>query len=130
MPLFDFAATSSALLVVDVQERFLPVIPTIAADQPVGRACGILLAAARLLAIPTIISEQYPKGLGPTLPHLMVAHPEARRMAKTYFSCSEDAALQEAIDHLDASTSCSAVSRPTSAYSPPRPTSSPADSRW
>lgn len=100
MPLFDFAATSSALLVVDVQERFLPVIPTIAADQPVGRACGILLAAARLLAIPTIISEQYPKGLGPTLPHLMVAHPEARRMAKTYFSCSEDAALQEAIDHL------------------------------
>lgn len=100
MPLFDLDAAGSALLVIDVQERFLPAIPGIAADQPVGRNCGILLAAARLLAVPAIISEQYPKGLGATLPHLVAAHPEARRLAKTHFSCAGDAALLAAIEGL------------------------------
>lgn len=100
MSRFDLDVANSALLVIDVQERFLPAIPAIAPDQPVGRACGILLAAARLLAIPTIISEQYPKGLGPTLPHLLAAHPEAPRLTKTHFSCDGDPAMRVAIDHL------------------------------
>jgi nicotinamidase-related amidase len=98
MALFDLDPAGSALLVIDVQERFLPAIPAIAADQPVGRNCGILLAAARLLAVPTLISEQYPQGLGATLPHLLAAHPAARRLAKTHFSCSDDPALAEALD--------------------------------
>jgi nicotinamidase-related amidase len=98
VPLFDLDAAGSVLLVIDVQERFLPAIPAIAADQPVGRNCGILLAAARLLAVQAIVSEQYPKGLGATLPHLLAAHPEARRLAKTHFSCAEDPALSEALD--------------------------------
>ena len=59
-------ATSSALLIIDVQERFLKVVPAIAADQVVGRNCRILLQAAGLLHIPRLISEQYPAGLGPT----------------------------------------------------------------
>ena len=86
---------------IDVQERFLPAIPAIAADHPVGRNCGILLAAARLLTVPTIISEQYPARLGPTLPHLVAAHPDAQRLAKTHFSCAGDLQMQEAIDHLE-----------------------------
>jgi nicotinamidase-related amidase len=95
----DLTPASSALLLIDMQERFLAAIPAIAEDQPVGRACRQLLTAARLLGVPTTISEQYPKGLGPTLPHLLAAHPEASRHAKMHFSCADDPALAA---HLDA----------------------------
>ncbi len=96
----DLSATSCALLVIDVQERFLKVVPSIAADQPCGRNCRILLQAAGLLGIPRLISEQYPAGLGPTLAHLLEAAPDVPRLGKMHFSCAEDPALAAAIDHL------------------------------
>lgn len=96
----DLAAAASALLVIDVQERFLKAVPTIAADQPCGRNCRILLQAAGLLAIPRLISEQYPSGLGPTLPHLVEAAPGVPRLGKMHFSCVEDPGLASAIDGL------------------------------
>ncbi len=96
----DLTAADSALLVIDVQERFLTVVPTIAADQPCGRNCRILLQAAGLLAIPRLISEQYPAGLGTTVRHLIEVAPGVPRLAKMHFSCAEDPALVDAIDHL------------------------------
>lgn len=95
-----FAAADSALLLIDVQERFLPAIPAVGEDQPVGRALRQLLAAAKLLAVPTLITEQYPKGLGETLPYLRAAHPEAERLPKMHFSCADDPALRARIDAL------------------------------
>jgi nicotinamidase-related amidase len=100
---FDLAIATSALLLIDMQERFLTAIPAIAADQPVGRNCRILLEAARLLGVPALISEQYPKGLGPTLPHLVATDPSVPRLEKTHFSCCDDAPLQAAIAGLDRS---------------------------
>lgn len=100
MPRFDLTAATSALLLIDVQERFLAAIPTIAADQSVGRNCRILLEVANLLTVPTLISEQYPKGLGTTLPHLIATAPAVLRLEKTHFSCCDDIAVQAAIDHL------------------------------
>lgn len=93
MPSFDLTIGNSALLLIDMQERFLPAIPAIAEDQPCGRNCRILLSAAQLLAIPTTISEQYPKGLGETLPYLRAIQPQAPRLPKMHFSCLEDPAL-------------------------------------
>lgn len=93
---FALNPTTSTLLVIDVQERFLPAIPAIAADQPVGRQIGILAQAARLLDVRTLISEQYVKGLGPTLPAVLeAAGDEAERWEKTHFSCLDDPALGE-----------------------------------
>lgn len=92
MPFSPTAADTSVLLI-DVQERFLPAIPDIAPDRECGRTCGILLAGATLLGVPVTISEQYPKGLGQTLPHLLAAAPQATRLDKTHFSCGDDAAL-------------------------------------
>jgi nicotinamidase-related amidase len=100
MPTLPLDAASSALLAIDLQERFLNVVPAIAEDQPCGRNCRILLQAAGLLGIPRLISEQYPKGLGPTLPYLIAAAPEAARLAKMHFSCADDPALADAIDRL------------------------------
>lgn len=88
---FSPTCADTTILLIDVQERFLPAIPGIAADQDCGRACGILLAGATLLNVPVTISEQYAQGLGPTLPHLLAAAPGATRFDKTHFSCAEDA---------------------------------------
>ena len=62
---------TSCLLIIDVQERFTGVIPAIAAGGPVAKKCRILLEAARLLAIPAVISEQVPDKLGPTIAELV-----------------------------------------------------------
>jgi nicotinamidase-related amidase len=57
---------SSLLLVVDVQERLAAAMPPPAMERLVANA-GLLLEAARVLRIPVVASEQYPKGLGPTV---------------------------------------------------------------
>ncbi len=54
----------SALAVIDMQERLMPAI---ADADAVTRAVGILVEAARHLEVPVIVTEQYPKGLGPTV---------------------------------------------------------------
>ncbi len=100
----NFTPATSALLLIDVQERFLGAIPSIAAESSVGQACRILLEGAALLGVPTVISEQYPKGLGATLPHLVAAAPTAPRLAKTHFSVVEDEALMATLDRLDRGT--------------------------
>jgi nicotinamidase-related amidase len=60
---------SSLLLVVDVQERLASAMPEAGMEKLVANTT-ILLEAARLLGIAVAASEQYPKGLGPTVPAL------------------------------------------------------------
>jgi nicotinamidase-related amidase len=93
MDRFDLTTHNTLALLVDLQERFVPVIPSIAADQPCGRAARILRDGMHLLAVPVVVTEQYPKGLGHTLPHLVA--PGQQVFAKTHFSCSEDPAVKE-----------------------------------
>ncbi|NIE77404.1 hydrolase [Pantoea sp. Ap-967] len=74
----------ATLLVVDIQEKLIN-----AMGDPEGtraRACW-LLAASTELELPVVISEQYPKGLGHTLPELLAAAPGAQVVEKTHFSC-------------------------------------------
>jgi nicotinamidase-related amidase len=72
----------AALVVVDVQEGFRPY----ASFAGVASACATLLQAARILALPAIISEQYPKGLGHTAPELGLQ--DEPRIEKTVFSAA------------------------------------------
>jgi len=97
---FELLASDSALLVIDVQERFVAAIPSVAEHEPVGRCLKQLISAAQLLAIPTVISEQYPKGLGPTLGYLSALAPQAPRFPKLHFSCLEDAHLRGTLEAL------------------------------
>jgi nicotinamidase-related amidase len=71
-----------ALVVVDVQEGFRPY----ESFAGVASACSKLVQAARILEIPTIVSEQHPKGLGHTAPELGLQ--EERRIEKTVFSAA------------------------------------------
>ena len=55
----------AALLVVDIQDRLLPAMPE-AALADVMRNAQILITAAAQLGLPIVVSQQYPRGLGPT----------------------------------------------------------------
>ena len=72
----------TTLLVVDVQEGFRP-YPAFA---PVASACSKLVRAARILGVPTLVSEQYPKGLGHTAPE--VGLQDEPRIEKSVFSAA------------------------------------------
>lgn len=72
----------TALLVVDVQERLVPAIHN---HGQVVWNVRRLIDGARILGLPVVATEQYPKGLGPTVPEL------AQRLgeipSKLTFSC-------------------------------------------
>ena len=72
----------TTLLVVDVQEGFRPY----AAFAPVASACAKLVQAARILGVPALVSEQYPKGLGHTAPE--VGLEDEPRIEKNVFSAA------------------------------------------
>ena len=66
MPMSRLDPKQSALLIVDVQARLAAAMKKETMDRLVANTC-ILMEAARLLGIPVIVSEQYPKGLGTTV---------------------------------------------------------------
>ena len=77
-------AGRSTLLVVDVQERFVPAMHEI---EPVVANIERLARAAGLFDIPIVASEQVPQKLGPTLPSLAELLPPS--VAKSKFSAAE-----------------------------------------
>ena len=80
----------SCLLIIDVQERLAPVMSD---PRRVLQNCGLLMRAARRLAIPTLVTEQYPKGLGPTMVDLRPYLPEEGALPKLSFSAAADQAI-------------------------------------
>lgn len=73
---------SSLLCVIDVQERLVPAV--IDGAMIVDR-CRRLAEGARLLGVPALVTEQYRKGLGPTVPALADVLPPP--LEKLSFSC-------------------------------------------
>lgn len=87
-----FTASHGALLVVDVQKKLVDVM----AYGPLVVANGVRLTrAASLLKIPHWATEQYPQGLGPTVPDLAALYPQ--RPAKSCFHCC---AVPELLEQL------------------------------
>jgi nicotinamidase-related amidase len=70
----------AGLIVVDVQEGFRGYD----SFASVAAACAKLVQGARLLGVPALVSEQYPKGLGHTAPEVGVE--DEPRLEKTVFS--------------------------------------------
>jgi nicotinamidase-related amidase len=57
----------AALVVVDVQEAFRPAVRDFDA---VAGGAATLVRGARILGLPVVVSEQYPRGLGATVPEV------------------------------------------------------------
>ena len=90
-------ADRSCLLVVDVQARLAPAMN--AYDRVIANT-AILMKAATRLDIPVLVSEQYPKGLGPTVPELAALAPSGVTLEKVHFSCVADQAYGERFREL------------------------------
>ncbi len=78
----------SFLLVVDVQERLFAAMDPEHREE-MAKNLKVLATAARRLGIPILLSEQYPKGLGHTLPELRESLGEIEPVTKIAFSCWE-----------------------------------------
>lgn len=78
------SAADSGMLVVDVQQKLVGLIP---GQRRIVWNIRRLLDAAKLLGVPAAATEQYPQGLGGTVPEL--AGRLAEIPAKTAFSCGE-----------------------------------------
>ncbi len=84
------------ILVVDVQERLCPAMPPDALSRLV-KYTQALLGGARELGLPVLATEQYPKGLGATLPALRERLPSPP-LAKLHFSCAADPGFAAALE--------------------------------
>lgn len=76
----------SLLLVIDLQERLAAAMDQEALQRLI-RNVAILLDSAQELGLPVLVTEQYVKGLGPTLPTLRERSDHARFVEKISFSC-------------------------------------------
>lgn len=84
---------NTALAIIDIQERLLPAMFE---HERVLRAAGQLARGAALFDLPVIVTEQYRKGLGPTVPELASAIPGFAPIEKLAFSaCGADGFLAE-----------------------------------
>ena len=90
------------LVVVDVQERLFNAMDVERRDDMV-RNIKILGAAARRLGLPVLATEQYPKGLGRTLPELRGLLEDVTPIEKTVFSCCSAPGFIERLRGLDPS---------------------------
>ncbi|HZU36759.1 MAG TPA: isochorismatase family protein [Gemmataceae bacterium] len=86
----QMSAGDTALLVIDVQEKLLPKIP--GADQLV-RNIAFLLDVVQVLDMPAQTTEQYPRGLGPTVPELARRLP-VRPDKVAFSSCAVPAVVE------------------------------------
>lgn len=91
-------AQSSFLLMIDIQERLIPAIYN--KDEVIKNSSRILTAAS-VLSVPSIVTEQYPKGIGSTIPELKGLIPEGTSVIdKTEFSCCDASGFGDAFLNL------------------------------
>jgi len=84
----------AALLIVDIQERLAAVMKE---KDRVVKNCLHLIELAKMINLPVMVTEQYPKGLGRTVPELQTAIPDYRPIEKVAFNCCDEPAFLAAI---------------------------------
>src|SRR5437870_985713 len=90
-------ADQCALVVIDIQQKLLP--PIFQKEQLVRNA-QLLIRTAGILLIPTLLSTQYAKGLGSTVPEISSLLTGTEAVDKTLFSCFGSDAFCELLKRL------------------------------
>ena len=90
------------LVLVDFQERLMPVMK---AGEELEATVVKLVKGCKVLGVPILITEQYPKGLGRTVPAIREALGEDYGMVeKTSFSCMGEPFFVEALEQSGKNT--------------------------
>ena len=83
---------TTALAIIDVQEKLAPAMDAGLMSQAVANIRR-LTAAAKLLQVPTLVSEQYPEGLGSTIAAIADDLGDVPRLPKLEFDAMKNAAF-------------------------------------
>ncbi len=82
----------SLVLVIDIQQAMLKIIDD---WEQVAWKVSQITRAAEIFHIPVLVTEQYPKGLGPTIPQVLQAIRSPEVFIKEHFSaCQEDGFIE------------------------------------
>ena len=92
---FKLDAEKAVLVVIDVQERLVPAMPEDVYLR-LRNTVAMLVEVAGLLGLPVVTTEQYPKGIGHTVPELAAACNETV-IEKVSFGCCGEATFLEAL---------------------------------
>jgi nicotinamidase-related amidase len=91
---------TAQLLVVDLQEKFIPVIPSI---DTILTNTIFLVRVVQMLNLPITLTEQNPRGLGKTITKLADSLSGVMPLEKMTFSCWRDDAIRDKINQSDRS---------------------------
>lgn len=83
MDKYTLNRNDTLLFIIDIQEKLAPVVDK---KEMVIKNNIILIKAARILGLPIIVTEQYPKGLGATIPEIKAELSDSPIYEKINFS--------------------------------------------
>ena len=101
MEKFFLDKDNTALVIIDIQERLAVVMKQ---RETVVNNCLHLIEIAKIMNIPLVVTEQYPKGLGRTLEEIRKALPDYKPIEKLTFSCCDEQAFLNEIKTLNKKT--------------------------
>jgi nicotinamidase-related amidase len=88
---------NAALVIIDIQSKLWNVMYE---KEALLENAQKLVKGMQILGIPIILTEQNPRGLGPTVPELAEAIPEVKPLSKMEFSCCRNREFKVALDDL------------------------------
>ncbi|NLB51059.1 MAG: isochorismatase family protein [Clostridiaceae bacterium] len=94
MEKYSLNREETLLMIIDIQDRLVPVMGD--KDQVIHYS-KILLQAAEEMNFPVLVTEQYPKGLGRTVPELLELVGEEQIFVKNSFTACTDQVKEELV---------------------------------
>ena len=84
-------------LIIDIQERLFPYIHE---NEKISKNTSILIQGLKVLGVPIVVTQQYTKGLGSTLPELVEVLETGDYLEKVAFSCCDDGGFMDELKGL------------------------------
>lgn len=85
----------AVLVLIDFQERLMPAMKN---SDELEASVFKLIKGCRILGVPSIVTQQYTKGLGPTVAHLHEALGDYEPVEKTAFSAAGEPAFMDQLE--------------------------------
>ena len=79
-------------VVIDIQSRLYPYIGD---NEQITRNNRILIQGLKILKVPIVVTQQYTKGLGETIPEIVEVLGYYKHIEKTAFSCCDEPRFNE-----------------------------------
>jgi len=92
---FRLDRDNAVVVVVDIQERLMAAMKH---AKKVYRNTNIILEASKVLGLPVVVTEQYPKGLGHTVEEVKAFIQSCEPIEKITFSCCGEGGFMSALE--------------------------------